>query len=415
MATSVLDIILRTKKTGTGEKDAGKGLKDLQKAALAVGVAVAGVAAVYQKTVGAAISYNKAILDAAQSTGMGTEEFSRIVQVADDFGISMDEVTRALQLATKNGFAPSIEELARLADRVNKMERPTERAAELAKLLGRNWAVLDPLLQAGGDSIRSMGAAVSEGLIATQKEVMATEKLRLQIDELNDSWQSLALTIGGTIAEYVNEQIDTTTRLNDVLIQTGEYGQIGFLEWRKRWWELNDAMNQSETAIATVAARNSELAPTLIGVGGAAGSAADAIEGLTAQAYLSAAAEATIAGDTAAANHYMSLYRAAKKAADELERVAGLLSHQLAPEDRAAMNTPQGPGVQQAEGGPVMAGGRHLVGERGPEMFVPATSGTIVPNGKGGGVSIGSIVVNNSLEGNALNMRLTKWMKGQGA
>jgi TP901 family phage tail tape measure protein len=35
----------------------------------------------------------------------------------------------------------------------------------------------------------------------------------------------------------------------------------------------------------------------------------------------------------------------------------------------------------RANGGPVMAGGRYLVGERGPELFVPQTSGTIVPNG----------------------------------
>jgi hypothetical protein len=35
---------------------------------------------------------------------------------------------------------------------------------------------------------------------------------------------------------------------------------------------------------------------------------------------------------------------------------------------------------ERASGGPVRAGARYLVGERGPEEFVPAVSGTIIPN-----------------------------------
>jgi hypothetical protein len=45
-------------------------------------------------------------------------------------------------------------------------------------------------------------------------------------------------------------------------------------------------------------------------------------------------------------------------------------------------------GGARAGGGPVSAGVPYLVGERGPEMFVPASSGNIVPNGAGGGVHI---------------------------
>ena len=41
-------------------------------------------------------------------------------------------------------------------------------------------------------------------------------------------------------------------------------------------------------------------------------------------------------------------------------------------------------GPTRARGGPVRAGSAYLVGERGPEMFVPGASGTIVPNGAAG-------------------------------
>ncbi len=42
----------------------------------------------------------------------------------------------------------------------------------------------------------------------------------------------------------------------------------------------------------------------------------------------------------------------------------------------------------RAGGGPVSAGGTYLVGERGPELFVPSGNGSIVPNGRGGAVHV---------------------------
>lgn len=45
-------------------------------------------------------------------------------------------------------------------------------------------------------------------------------------------------------------------------------------------------------------------------------------------------------------------------------------------------------GGARANGGPVSAGMGYLVGERGPELFMPRQSGTIVPNGAMGGATI---------------------------
>ncbi len=42
----------------------------------------------------------------------------------------------------------------------------------------------------------------------------------------------------------------------------------------------------------------------------------------------------------------------------------------------------------RADGGPVSGNTPYIVGERGPELFVPAQSGSIVPNGAMGGVNI---------------------------
>jgi len=47
----------------------------------------------------------------------------------------------------------------------------------------------------------------------------------------------------------------------------------------------------------------------------------------------------------------------------------------------------------KASGGPVFAGNAYMVGERGPELFVPSTSGRIEPNGRAGGITVQMTVI----------------------
>jgi hypothetical protein len=55
-------------------------------------------------------------------------------------------------------------------------------------------------------------------------------------------------------------------------------------------------------------------------------------------------------------------------------------------------------GGGRANGGPVNGGTSYVVGERGPELFVPNTSGTIIPNGGGGGGSTINLTVNGAID-----------------
>lgn len=54
----------------------------------------------------------------------------------------------------------------------------------------------------------------------------------------------------------------------------------------------------------------------------------------------------------------------------------------------------------RASGGPVSAGGTYLVGENGPELFRPSSSGSIIPNRALGGAGVGGITIN--ISGNTL-------------
>lgn len=68
----------------------------------------------------------------------------------------------------------------------------------------------------------------------------------------------------------------------------------------------------------------------------------------------------------------------------------------------------------RANGGPVSGGTPYMVGERGPELFVPRASGTIVPNDKmGGGVTVGSINISVENSGDSLSPAAQKQIAGQ--
>jgi TP901 family phage tail tape measure protein len=76
-----------------------------------------------------------------------------------------------------------------------------------------------------------------------------------------------------------------------------------------------------------------------------------------------------------------------------IDKVASALSSVVSKREAvSSLDFPSTPAMLPARalGGPVTAGMPYMVGERGPELFVPRGSGTIVPNGAGGG----GVVVN---------------------
>ncbi len=73
------------------------------------------------------------------------------------------------------------------------------------------------------------------------------------------------------------------------------------------------------------------------------------------------------------------------------------------------------PDGYRAIGGPVWAGGAFVVGERGPELFVPRREGTIVPNA-GASIGDGGVTINqynNTREAAALSMAMAEQLRRQ--
>jgi hypothetical protein len=78
--------------------------------------------------------------------------------------------------------------------------------------------------------------------------------------------------------------------------------------------------------------------------------------------------------------------------------------------------TPAGVGIEmRAAGGPVSAGSPYIVGEQGAELFVPNSSGMIVPNSAmGGGGNTINIVVNGAQDAEAVADEIARMLQRQG-
>jgi hypothetical protein len=81
--------------------------------------------------------------------------------------------------------------------------------------------------------------------------------------------------------------------------------------------------------------------------------------------------------------------------------------------DYGGMNLAGNFGGFRADGGSVSSGRSYLVGERGPELFVPGAQGNIVPNNAMGGVNVGTINISVENTGDQLNPKAQKQIAGQ--
>jgi hypothetical protein len=79
----------------------------------------------------------------------------------------------------------------------------------------------------------------------------------------------------------------------------------------------------------------------------------------------------------------------------------------------AAKPPPLPPLPGKALGGAVSSGKPYMVGERGPELFVPGASGNIVPNHAMGGVEVGSINITVENTGDQLSPAAQKQIANQ--
>lgn len=247
---------------------------------------------------------------ASQMAGITTEEMSRLVQAADDFRVPMETMQRSMEMALKNGFVPTIENLAALSDRLLAIDDPALRAAEASKIFGKSYADMMPFLLAGGDAIREATAGIDANLVVTGRAAEEAKAYKDSLDGLQDSWTGFKNLLGQSIAPLVTgifigatEEITLFTKQLLLAKAATEYfnatGGADLGEYIRVMWM---ALGYEQGSAEELDTELRKLGYDVDNVGGAAASTAGNIEGLS-EAELAAAQAAITAAEAQAKMH----------------------------------------------------------------------------------------------------------------
>jgi hypothetical protein len=167
--------------------------------------------------------------DMARQTGIGVEESSRMIQVADDMRIGVGELSSALRIySTKQAEAGgvtdiSIDQIARLSDAYLALQPGVARTNFLVDNFGRGGMAMGKMMEQGGAKIREMGAAVEDNLILTDEMIAKQEALRLSVDKMNDAWMGMKIrlmdAIGPSLIKIVNFIADDVIPIIESLLE----------------------------------------------------------------------------------------------------------------------------------------------------------------------------------------------------
>ena len=161
----------------------------------AIGAAVGTAAKFVQGSIDDWANYNEEIRKLSIATGAAPDQFSRLIQAADDAGVSIGAMETSLRLASRQ-MPISVQSIAALSDELRGMENTTERNARMQKLFGRGWAEIVPFLLSGSEAIEAGTAAIADNLIVTDESIRKARAYKISVDNLADAWTGVKNTVG---------------------------------------------------------------------------------------------------------------------------------------------------------------------------------------------------------------------------
>jgi hypothetical protein len=207
---SVLDIVIRTIKQGSGDKELIGGLKSVKatiSSAVTTFAALAGAAytvkKVFEATVGELVTYADQVRRLSQATGKSAEDSSRLIQVLDDMKVSYEQIEKAVAKSGKT-FDYSIEGLAAMSDDYLKLSDAQSQAAFMQERFGKQWISFVPVMQKGGEAIRTAAGEIERSLILTEKALVETRLYEMQVDKMSDAWMAFKIQMGSGILGLID-------------------------------------------------------------------------------------------------------------------------------------------------------------------------------------------------------------------
>ena len=416
--------------------------------AIAVGFAAAGAAAIAFATssVKDFADVGSAVYDMSKRTGLGAEAISALKLAAEASGASLESVETAIKKMqmgmddmniTSQDFneyleavgitmddikkmAPE-EQFARIGNGIANIIDPAERTRVAIEAFGKAGTEIIPMFEDGSFSIEEMSDKAKElGVSFDDLSAAKADALGDAMGELDTAFQGFKLQLGEKLAPILIDFINNY--LPKIIEGVGQFIEKtkAIVGWLKEHESVMIIVAGAITGVL-VPAIFAALIPALI-----AGATAFIGMAIAAAPFLLAGA---VIGGIVAGIWWLSknwdtvteLMQSAWQAlADAFAGIANGIKNTIGSAfdwvvskankvievvNQAIALANKLPGVNigsvgsipgRAVGGPVTAGSPYIVGERGPELFMPNASGTIIPNGSlgGGGSSLGGVTIN---------------------
>lgn len=314
------------------------------------------------------VSYGDQVKDMSSFTRMSAEETSRMIQVADDAFVEYDTLKLAMKNMVDNGIQPSVDSMARMSDQFLAITDPLAQSQFLIDQFGqRAGPEMAKLLEIGGAGIRQMAADTQAGLVIDQQKLEAITKNKQAVDAFNDSMDAMRYDAAAQmlgIFQQLPAPIQNTALALKMATDTGI---------------INGLAN-----MAIILNNIGGLKAALTAVGGA-------LQGVAAGAWAVIGPAAAVAAAILAVGYAVykliefigmlgDMFNKLMANGKFWEFIQALTPYNILKNiDLGASLNWALPG--RASGGPVTAGRAYMVGEEGPETFVPGMSGTILPTG----------------------------------
>ena len=217
-------------------KEAGGNMGTLLKAGLVAGIAAAGVAVVagLKSSIDATVEWSNQLEKLSRELGISTEEAASLVDQAGDLGVGVDALSSGFGIFAKNlagvkdmetavaeggskfedvlaGLAVNMTDasgatrsmtdvLPEIADRFASMPDGVQKTALSMQLFGKGGKDLIPVLNQGGEAMRSNRAEVEKlGLAMSGEQVAATRAYQVAMDDLGDSMTGIKIMVANAV------------------------------------------------------------------------------------------------------------------------------------------------------------------------------------------------------------------------
>lgn len=185
-------------------------------------------------TAGEVVNYANQVRSLTTAIGATPEEASKLIQVADDVGISFGQLNSALEAGIRKGVKPTIENIGKMSDEYLALNPGIERSEYLMENFGRTGTDLARIMELGSGKIEEMGDSIEgTAMLMDQDALDAAEDYRLALDSLSDSVYNVKLGIGKGLIPELQKVADVMTRnieITNILNAAEDAGLITAME-----------------------------------------------------------------------------------------------------------------------------------------------------------------------------------------